>query len=181
MPRGKTDERSEDARSDGGEFESREHGEQAAGSADTRPHTVRSTPDTEGDPVVAVVGDESAVGLATYLRDDCRVRLVSDDGDTVRRATSRGFEAYRTDIGDGERLRSHVDAVDAAMVATGRDRTTFLVAHLLQSVCGVAVVGVRVNDPEHRELFDGIDGPVLNEGSLLGEEVTATLFEEEHD
>lgn len=172
MPTGDSFERSEEARANGHEVDR---------SDDARLHAVPGSRDADGEPVVAVVGDESVVGLASYLRDNCRVLLVSDDEDTVRRATSRGFEAHRTDIGDGERLRSHVEAVDAAMVATGRDRTTFLVAHLLQSVCGVAVVGVRVNDPQRREVFDGIEGPVLNEGSLLGEAVTDELFEAERD
>lgn len=172
MPTGDSFERSEDARTDGDEAERSDH---------ARLHAVRGGRDADGEPVVAVVGDEAVVGLAASLRDDCRVLLVSEDEDTVRRAASRGFEAHRTDIGDGERLRSYVEAADAAMVATGQDRTTFLVAHLLQSVCGVAVVGVRVNDPERRELFDGVEGPVLNEGSLLGEAATAELFEAERD
>lgn len=135
----------------------------------------RRQSDTE--PAVVVVGDEAAVGLATYLDDDCDVVLVSDDPEVVRQASTRGFDARLADVSDGGRLRGHTAGADAAVVATERDRRNFLVGQLLRTVCGVDSVAVCVNDPDNRELFADLDVDVVDGNSLVVPEVVDALFD----
>jgi len=125
---------------------------------------------------VLVVGDESALGVATYLNERHEVFLLSEDPDAVRTASASGVEARRTAVGDGGRLRKHTGDVAGAVVATDRDRLTLLVAQLLRTVCDVEDVTAVVNDARHLDLFEELDVRPIHGSSLVGPAVDDTLW-----
>jgi len=128
---------------------------------------------------IVVVGDESALGVATYLNEEREVLLLSTDPAAVRTASGRGVEARQTRIDDGGRLRKHAVDVDGAVVSTGRDRQNLLVAQLLRTVCDVDDVTVIVNDRQHLDLFEDIDVRPVHGSSLVGPAIDDTLFDDE--
>jgi len=126
-------------------------------------------------PTVVVVGDQISAGMADRLADDYEVLLVTDDEAALGTARSGGVETATGDVTDGAFLREQASGVDAAVIATERDRTNLLITQLLRTAVSIDRIVVRLNDPTRRDVFDDIDVDLVDGGSVLAAEVGKTL------
>jgi len=130
-------------------------------------------------PTVIVVGDQISVGMADRLADDYDVVLVTDDDAVLGTPRSGRVETAAGDLTDGAFLREQAADVDAAVVATERDRTNLLVTQLLRTAVSLDRIVVRLNDPIKRDAFADIDVDVIDGSSILAAEIGKTLAREE--
>ncbi len=127
-------------------------------------------PSTGDSTTVTVIGEQAAKGLAVNLEEEWNVRLLSEAADVVESAASNPVEARHVDYAASD-IERHACGADVVVVVTARDRTALLVTQLLNTICDVGRVFVTVDDPRHRDAFEGIDCEVVETGSLLRSEV----------
>jgi Trk K+ transport system NAD-binding subunit len=127
----------------------------------------------ENTPVL-VIGEETAKGLAVDLASDWDVRLLSTDETVVTSSATQVSDTRHVDFRASE-LKEHSSGVSLAVVLTERDRAALLVTQLLNTVCDVDRVFVRVDDPSKKDAFENLNCTVIETAKLFRPEVESIL------
>lgn len=125
---------------------------------------------------VLVIGtSRDAQALARHLSAEHEVHFASDRAALVDGAKADGMEASALKLDGGSELGALDLAVDAAIVATSRDRTNLLVVQHLRARSDVSQIVVRVNDPDREDAFGGLGVETICSTEILAPEISARL------
>jgi Trk K+ transport system NAD-binding subunit len=137
------------------------------------------TPEIRGhshdEPVLLVVGDEAAKGLATRLADSATVRFASGDESIIERARSQGLESAHVRPTEAASLCGVTTDVDVALVVTDADRTTLFTAQLLKTCCDVPSVVACLRDASNRDVFRNTRITVVDTPDVVAAAVSDVL------